>query len=136
MAHPKCPNSNGDCYKMERFLKIGTGWRIGWNPHATLYPGLVGTDEWAIELTEAEFRDFSRLGIQLQQAIREIAHELMTEEKITCEVESELIWLEAEGYPDGYSLHLILQQGRRAEGTWSREVVSALFQALETLTIF
>lgn len=121
---------------MKRFLKSGQGWRLGWNPDGNVYQGLVGTDQWAIELTEAEFKDFARLVRQLQEAIAQIAEELMTEEKIALEVESELIWLEAEGYPHCYSLHLILQQGRRAEGTWSAEVVSPLLEALETLTIF
>lgn len=121
---------------MERFLKSGSGWRIGWNPHANLYQGLVGTDQWAIELTAAEFKDFARLVRQLQEAIALIAEELMTEEKIALEAESELIWLEAEGYPHCYSLRIILQQGRRAEGMWSAEVVTPLLEALETLTLF
>lgn len=121
---------------MERFLKTGPGWRLGWDTTAPTYQALVGTDEWAIELTSAEFRDFSHLAKQLQDTMLQMETELMDEEKITCEAETELLWLEVEGYPHSYTLRLILQQGRRFEGTWSAPVVSDLLQALETLTIF
>ena len=38
---------------MERVVKSGSGWRIGWNPDVPDFKGLVGTDDWAFELTEA-----------------------------------------------------------------------------------
>jgi len=44
---------------MERVVKSGAGWRIGWNPNAAEFKGLVGTDDWAIELTETELNDFA-----------------------------------------------------------------------------
>jgi Domain of unknown function (DUF1818). len=43
---------------VDRILKTGTGWRLGWNPQATEFQGLVGGDTWAMELTQAEFDDF------------------------------------------------------------------------------
>jgi len=42
---------------MERVIKSGLGWRVGWNPNAVEFKGLVGGDDWAIELTEAELID-------------------------------------------------------------------------------
>ncbi|MFN7525391.1 MAG: DUF1818 family protein, partial [Aphanizomenon sp.] len=33
---------------MEQVIKSGTGWRIGWNPNAPEFKGLVGTQDWAI----------------------------------------------------------------------------------------
>jgi len=42
---------------MERVVKSGAGWR-GWNPNAAEFK-LVGTDDWAIELTETELNDFA-----------------------------------------------------------------------------
>lgn len=121
---------------MERFLKSGKGWRIGWDASATVYKGLVGADEWAIELTEAEFTDFSRLFTQLRETMIQMETELMDEEQITCEAETDLLWLEVHGYPQSYDLRLILNQGRRCEGNWSPEAVPELFTALERLMVF
>jgi len=62
--------------------------------------------------------------------------ELMDEEAITCEVETDLLWLEANGYPHAYSLHLMLRTGRRAEGHWTAAVVPELIQAVRSLKVF
>jgi hypothetical protein len=120
----------------DRLLKKGNGWRIGWNPEADIYKGLVGGDDWAIELTEAEFNDFCRLLEQLAQTMNRMAEELMDEERIACEVESDLLWMEVEGYPHAYSVRFILNQGRCCEGNWSDGAVVELVQALQTLKVF
>ena len=117
-------------------LKSGKGWRVGWNPSAPIYKGLIGADDWAMELTEAEMHDFIRLLLQINQAIIDIHQHLMEEEKIICEVESEKIWLSAEGYPDNYSLRIILSQQRSCEGTWSENVISSIITATQSLTTF
>ena len=67
---------------MERVVKTGSGWRLGWNPQATGYQGLVGGEDWAIELTEAELEDFCRLLGQLAQTMSQMADELMEDKKI------------------------------------------------------
>jgi hypothetical protein len=121
---------------MTRVLKSGANWRIGWNPEPSIYQGLVGSDIWAIELTEAELDDFCRLLTQLAETMASMAEELMAEEKISCEVESNLIWLEAEGYPQEYSLRLIVQQNRCCEGNWSASAVRELVQAAQNLKNF
>ncbi|BAY23322.1 hypothetical protein NIES2100_30870 [Calothrix sp. NIES-2100] len=121
---------------MERLVKSGSGWRIGWNPDAPEYKGLLGTDDWAIELTEAELNDFCRLLAQLADAMKQIATELMDEEKIACEAESDLLWMEVEGYPHSYSLRLILNTGRCAEGWWDSSAVPGLLQAVQMLKVF
>ncbi|WP_341526381.1 DUF1818 family protein [Nostoc sp. UHCC 0302] len=121
---------------MERVLKSGSGWRIGWNPDAPEFKGLVGTDDWAIELTEAELNDFCRLLAQLADTMKQLAAELMDEEKIACEAETDLLWMEVEGYPDDYSLRLILNTGRCAEGTWNAAAVPSLLQAVGMLKVF
>lgn len=121
---------------MERLLKTGSGWRLGWNPKASNYQGLVGGDDWAIELTEAELDDFCRLLGQLAQTMNHMANELMDEEKITCEAESNLLWMEVEGYPHSYMLRFILNTGRRAEGSWLAEAVPGLVQAVGALKVF
>jgi hypothetical protein len=121
---------------MQRILKSGTGWRLGWNPVAEPFKGLVGTEDWSLELTEAELHDFCRLIQQLADTIAAIQTELMDAETIACEVETNLLWLEAEGYPTAYSLHLILHTGRRAEGHWSADAVPELIEATRSLQVF
>lgn len=121
---------------MARQLKSGAGWRLGWDGDAIAFQGLVGGNEWAIELTAAEIADFCRLLAQLAATICQMNQELMDEERISCEVESELIWLEAEGYPHSYDLRLIVLKGRRAEGFWNASAVSELLQASQVLKVF
>ncbi|MDZ8050167.1 MAG: DUF1818 family protein [Aulosira sp. ZfuVER01] len=121
---------------MERVVKSGSGWRIGWNPNAPEFKGLLGTDDWAIELTEAELNDFCRLFAKLADTMKQLATELMDEEKIACEAESDLLWMEVEGYPHAYSLRLILNTGRCAEGRWNDSAVPSLLQAAGMLKVF
>jgi hypothetical protein len=121
---------------MERLIKSGAGWRIGWNPSAPIYQGLIGTDDWAVELTEPELNDFCRLLHQLADTMKHLESELMDEEKIACEAESNLLWMEVEGYPHTYSLRFILNSQRCAEGKWQPEAVPGLIQASATLKFF
>lgn len=114
---------------MARILKKGEGWRIGWNPDpACPFQGLVGADNWAVELTAAEFTDFCRLLTQLAETVEAIAPELMAEEKISIEAESDLIWLEIDGFVNSYSLRMLLLQNRNAEGNWSAIAMPGLQQ--------
>jgi hypothetical protein len=119
-----------------KVIKSGHGWRLGWDPDAPNYQGLVGTDDWAIELTEAELNDFCRLLVQLAQTMNEMASELMDEEKIACEAETDLLWMQVEGYPHAYNLQMILNTGRRCEGQWPETVVAQLLQAAQVLKTF
>lgn len=121
---------------MARKLKTGEGWRIGWDDEADLYRGLIGGEQWALELTQAELDEFCRLALRLDAEIHQIAQELMDSERLTCEAESPLMWLEADGYPQAYSLHVILLTGRKGEGTWSARIVGELIQAIQTLYVF
>jgi hypothetical protein len=121
---------------MGRLLKSGSDWRIGWDADAPEFKGLLGGDHWAIELTELELQDFTRLLEQLSRTMQQMTTELMDEETITCEAESALLWLEVEGYPHTYSLRLILLTGRRGEGFWSAPAVAQLLPALQTLQAF
>ena len=120
----------------QRFIKQGPGWRIGWNEESVIYKGLVGSDDWAIELTETEFRDFCRLVLQLGETMEQMQAELMDEETITCEVQSDLIWLEVVGFPSAYSLRLLVEQGRRCEGNWQESAVKAMTAAIQVFNGF
>ncbi|HLO51898.1 MAG TPA: DUF1818 family protein [Kamptonema sp.] len=121
---------------MDSVIKTGAGWRLGWNPKATEFKGLVGGDDWAIELTEAELNDFCRLLEQLAQTMSLMAAELMDEEKIACEAESDLLWMQAEGYPHAYNIKFILNAGRRCESSWQETAVPGLVQAAQVLKVF
>lgn len=120
----------------QRFTKEGEGWRLGWDATALDYKGLLGGATWAIELTEAEFNTFRRLAIDINQTMGAIAAELMDAERITCEAEAEGLWLEAEGFPDAYSLRFILASGRRCEGEWDTAAAKQIVQAVHHLTLF
>lgn len=115
---------------MARQVKSGDGWRLGWDPEAEEFCGLVAGDRWAIELTAAEFKDFCRAARRLSETMTAMAEQLMDEERISCEQETEMIWLEAEGFPSQYSLRFILLSGRRGEGEWAAKVVPELQIAL------
>jgi hypothetical protein len=118
---------------MERLLKTGDGWRVGWHPQGEQYQGLIGGDDWAFELTKAEFADFCRLLSQLADTMNQMEAELMEEEKISCEAETSLLWMEAAGYPHNYTLRIILQGDRRCEGNWSENIAPQLIVALKSL---
>jgi hypothetical protein len=120
---------------LEKVLKSGTGWRIGWNP-TNPHPGLIGADDWAFELTSAELEDFCRLLGQLVDNMRSIQSELMEEENITCEAETSLLWMQVSGLPTKYNLRLILNTGRGCEGNWTAEAVSDLVNAVSNLKFF
>ncbi|MBW4654882.1 MAG: DUF1818 family protein [Kaiparowitsia implicata GSE-PSE-MK54-09C] len=121
---------------MTRQIKQGEGWRIGWDAAALEFCGLVGGEDWALELTDAEMRDFERLALELADTMQAMTAELMAEEQICCEVESDRLWLEAEGFPQAYGLRLLVLTGRRGEGAWAAAAVPGLMQALRTLTLF
>jgi len=121
---------------MARQLKQGEGWRLGLDAEAKVFQGLVGGSDWAIELTETELEDFCRLIVQLAETLRQMGKELMDGERMSCEMESDRLWLEAEGFPDFYSLRLLVLTGRRAEGTWSEAAAVELTQAVQMLKVF
>jgi Domain of unknown function (DUF1818) len=118
---------------MNRIVESGPGWRLGWNPDAKEFVGLVGGDNWAFELTAEEFRDFCRFLGQLADTMNAMKSELMDEERITCEAQSDLLWLEVEGFPNSYSVRLMLNSGRGCEGEWSPSAVPELLQAAQML---
>ena len=116
-----------------RNLIEGDGWRVGWNCASTEFQALVGSDTWAMELTAAEFEDFCRLSQQLADTMATMANELMDGERIACGQETELVWLEAEGFPHQFDLRLMLLTGRCGEGNWPAAAVTGLLKGLVEL---
>lgn len=121
---------------MARLIKSGVGWRLGWDPAAAEFQGLVGADDWSLELTAEELEDFCRLLAQLAGTMIQMQAELMEEEAIAIEAESDRIWLEATGYPQDYRLHVMVLTGRRAEGYWPATAVPELVVAARSLHVF
>ncbi|MEM1369174.1 MAG: DUF1818 family protein [Cyanobacteria bacterium P01_H01_bin.15] len=122
---------------MSRMLKQGVGWRLGYDPSELKFCGLMGTADWAVELTRAELADFRRLLLELVGTLQSLAKELMPEEKIEIEAESDLVWLAVQGQVAVYELRFILQNGeRRCEGHFPPEVVPELIAAIKTLEAF
>jgi len=73
---------------------------------------------------------FCRLSGQLVETMSHLASELMEEEKISCEAESDLLWLQVEGYAHLQSADS-LNTGRCAEGNWAADAVPGLVQAVK-----
>ncbi len=117
----------------DRLIREGSGWRVGWDPAAAQYRGLLAGADWAVELTAEEWQDFRRLVQQLVEAAGAIAPELMPEEHLTCDGETPLVWVELDGDSHTYGLRFILLTGRGAEGAWPPPVVPHLLRGLGSL---
>ncbi|MGY6529184.1 MAG: DUF1818 family protein [Cyanobacterium sp.] len=117
-------------------LKKGKGWRIGWQEKADVYKGLIGSDDWAFELSAPEMEDFCRLLVQLTDTMESMKEHIMDEETISCEVESALLWLGVDGYVNNYGLRIILNEHRGAEGTWPYSAIPDLLKAVQSLKSF
>ena len=121
---------------MTAMLKEGTGWRLGWDDERDIFKALVGGEHWALELTSDEFEDLRRLASQLAETMATMAAELMPDERITCEQETSLLWMEADGFSHSYSLRFILLSGRGGEGTWPATIVPILLDGLDRINVF
>jgi hypothetical protein len=116
---------------VSKFLLSGEGWRVGYCPDAEVFKGLVGAENWAIELNHQEFEDFKRLSRQLIETIAATQSELSDQENLTCSAQTEDIYLEASGVDDNFTIHLRLLNGRRAEGIWTSKAISQLLTAID-----
>ena len=114
-------------------INKGKGWRIGWRADAPVYKGLIGTDNWAIELTKEEMQDFASLLIKINQVMIDMSEHLMDEEKITCELDTDLLWLEASGFPHEYSLTVIFSQQRSCEVSFPADVIPSFINTVQSL---
>lgn len=114
---------------MEKVWREGEGFRIGLDGGKGEFVGLVGTEDWAIELTRSEFSEFRRLALALAQTMDSMA--LMDQESLTCELECADLWMAVEGFPQDYGLRFILHRGRCCEGEWKSAI--GFVRALESL---
>ncbi len=112
---------------MAKVWREGEGFRLGLDEGE--FGALVGTEDWAVELTRSEFLSFRRLALTLAQTMNSMA--LMDQESLSCELECEDLWMEVEGFPQDYGLRFILHRGRRCEGEWKSAI--GLVEALKAL---
>lgn len=117
-------------------LRKGQDWRLGWRPEAEGFCGLVGGNTWAIELTCDEFTEFCHLFTQLIETMATMASELMDEEAIAIDLQTERIWMLAQGYPQDYAIRFVLLTGRRGEGEWSGGAIAELGEAIQRIHVF
>ncbi len=114
---------------MEKVWREGVGFRLGLDGEKGEFVALVGTEDWAIELTRSEFSEFRRLALALAQTMDSMA--LMDQESLTCELECADLWMAVEGVPQDYGLRFILHGGRCCEGEWKSAI--GFVRALEAL---
>ena len=136
MTLDRAPQSSSPPVAPSRLVKEGEGWRLGWDPAAPVFQGLVGGSDWAFELTAAEWADFCRLVQELATTMAEMEGLVMAEEQLTLEAASDRLGLEAEGFAHAYDLTLIVHQGRGAEGHWYPGAVAELVRAVQGLQVF
>ena len=119
---------------MTKYLLSGEGWRLGYSPDAEIFVGLVGAENWAIELNQQEFQNFCRISIQLTETMAAMQSELSEEETLTCSAQTDDIYMEASGLGDHFTIHLQLLNGRRGEGIWSNQAISELLEAVKQMS--
>lgn len=114
----------------------GPGWRFAVDPSRDPYPVLVGTDDWAVELTAAEASALRGSALRLVSELETLSDQLMPEEQISLELDCDLVWVELEGRPGELSLRFVLQPlastggGRGVEGRWTVPATAALLAVL------
>lgn len=116
------------------FWRSGTGWRLGYR--SSPGKGLVGADRWAVELSLPELEDFCRLSLRLASTMSAMAETLVDQEKVECDLSSELIYLRAEGFPQSWALYFQLLLDRRAEGMWQESAIAGLMGAIVELRLY
>jgi hypothetical protein len=89
-----------------------------------------------VELSLLELQDFCRLSLDLGKTMTALEAELVDQEKVECDLSSQLIYLRAEGYPHAWTLYLQLLLDRRAEGMWQETAVPHLLTAISQLQLY
>ena len=117
--------------------KEGPGWRIIRDSSREHFPTLVGGESWAIELNKLEWESLVKLVIDLSDQYKDIKKQLMGDEDITLEMESNPWFAILQGDQYGWNLKLILDSSdsldRGAEFSWPREVTSNIVNAMRKM---
>tara|TARA_B100000214_G_scaffold363991_1_gene330078 strand:- start:431 stop:811 length:381 start_codon:yes stop_codon:yes gene_type:complete len=119
------------------FKKEGPGWRIIIDLSRENFSTLIGGESWAIELTKSEFKSLARVVIDLSDQYENIKDQLMGDEDITLELESNPWFAILKGDQFGWNLKLILKCShtsiRGAEVCWPRNVTKHVTNAMRIM---
>ena len=115
----------------------GPGWRIIRDSSRENFSTLIGGQSWAIELNKSEWETLVKLVIDLSDQYENIKDQLMDDEDITLELESNPWFAILQGDQNGWNLKLILDSrdllNRGAEVFWPRNVTFHLVNAMRTM---
>ena len=115
----------------------GPGWRIIRDSSRENFSTLIGGQSWAIELNKSEWETLVKVVIDLSDQYENIKDQLMDDEDITLELESNPWFAILQGDQNGWNLKLILDSrdslNRGAEVSWPRNVTFHLVNAMRTM---
>jgi len=115
----------------------GPGWRIIRDSSRDNFSTLIGGESWAIELNQSEWETLVKVVIDLSNQYKEIKDQLMGDEDITLEMESNPWLAILKGDQHGWNLKLILDSSnslnRGAEVSWPRNVTFPLVNAMRKM---
>ncbi len=117
--------------------KEGQGWRIIRDSSRTNFSTLIGGESWAIELNQHEWNTLVKAVNNLSDQYQDIKVQLMDDEDITLEMESNPWLAILKGDKNGWNLKLILNSSdsliRGAEVYWPSNVTCQLANAMRTM---
>ena len=117
--------------------KEGPGWRLIRDSSRDNFSTLIGGESWAIELNQFEWKTLVKVVIDLSDQYKNIKDQLMGDEDITLELESDPWLAILKGDQNGWKLKLILDSSdslnRGAEVSWPRNVTTNVANAMRTM---
>ena len=117
--------------------KEGPGWRLIRDASRENFSTLIGGESWAIELNQFEWKTLVKVVIDLSDQYKNIKDQLMGDEDITIELESDPWLAILKGDQNGRKLKLILDSSdslnRGAEVSWPRNVTTNVANAMRTM---
>ena len=117
--------------------KEGPGWRLIRDSSRDNFSTLIGGESWAFELNQVEWETLVKVVIDLSDQYEDIKDQLMGEEDITLELESNPWLAILKGDQYGWDLKLILDSSdsmiRGAEVSWPRNVTCHLVNAMRIM---
>ncbi len=115
----------------------GPGWRLARDTSRSIFPYLIGGENWAIELTKDEWEIFFNLINDLIDHHKQLADQLMPEEQIFIELERDPWWAALDGDRNYWKLQIVLSSkysaNRGVEAEWPIPAAQAMATAMRTM---